>query len=295
VQLHDVNGDGRPDLLCDRAEDHFVKLADRNDIGMHTVPSAFGRLGIRPPRHRVQSLAAGKFGLSEQIARGFCGDVGCVTHWADVNADKRADMVCDCAGEHHYRLAEWTGHVDNAYRFADHECFVSQGPIGGMGTKWGDVNGDGSDDMCCDNRAGAHWCRLSYQNTAAPTAVPTIATKWPTFFPSTLPSQAPTIAPSRDPTINPTYKPSAEPTKVPTDKPSPTPSRETIATRRVTDPPTTTPTATPTDMPTVQPTSTPVRRFCLVTTAIHAISILVVRTHTLRAIVVRKPLGVRAR
>lgn len=257
LRLADVNADGTADLLCEaRAADWTMKL---------TISGA-------QHQYRDDLVYAG----------GFCRDSGCSTAYVDLNADRAADIVCDCrSGTHAYMLSQLNT-FGQQIAFARGACSKSSESV-----KWADLNADGRSDMICDNSAsdgidaGNHWARLSTARSISPTFFPTARgqsfisptpvpshaptreTEFPTWRPSARPttkrpSARPTAVPTRAPHSRaPSAAPTMWPSRVPSQAPTMAPSDATPTPTRTTDSPTHTPTRTPTDVPSLTPSATP--------------------------------------
>ena len=132
AQWADVNGDGKADLLCD------------DTVGRHWV---------------LLSNGNGTFVGKGLVLQGWCGHAGATTHYADVNGDGKADMICDdTAGRHWIRLSNGAG------QFPGDLGMVKSGWCGHAGSysSWADTNGDGKADLHCDDTHGTHWVVTSH-------------------------------------------------------------------------------------------------------------------------------------
>jgi hypothetical protein len=129
----DVNGDGKADMLCDDAKgSHWILLSRGN----------------------------GKFTDLGQVKTGWCGHAGSKTSWADVNGDRKADMLCDdTKGSHWILLSHGNGKFTDLGQVKTGWCGHA-----GSKTSWADVNGDRKADMLCDDTKGSHWILLSRGN-----------------------------------------------------------------------------------------------------------------------------------
>lgn len=111
---------------------------------------------------------AGKF------KEGWCGHTGydVNTSYPDFNGDGKHDLHCDDNGNHWSILSMPAAEPKRAAVKEIAEPFFKLGKeIGqfksgwcshnGSQTSWADVNGDGMDDMICDDTQGSHWVMLS--------------------------------------------------------------------------------------------------------------------------------------
>ena len=140
VSFADVDGDGIPDMICD------------SKFGKHWVLLLDGKGGFKKNLGMFQT--------------GWCGHEGARTHWADINGDGRADMLCsDENGKHWAKLTAVGG---PAYGLnAPGNWLQDLGVIDdkyckGGNFKWVDMNGNKKADMVCDYPgSGSHWSQYS--------------------------------------------------------------------------------------------------------------------------------------
>lgn len=104
--------------------------------------------------HRINiSRGKGKFKNLGKIKKEFCYGEGYKIQWADVNGDGNADMVCfNTGGDYWIQLNEGNGKA-----FTDLGLVLSDwcNKFEEM-VHWADVNGDGKDDIICDDKQGYH-------------------------------------------------------------------------------------------------------------------------------------------
>jgi hypothetical protein len=136
IDYADLNGDGRADQICS------------DKLGRHWHRMAYGNAS---------------FGGSVYSAniKGWCHGATAWTRFADLNGDKKVEMLCDVPGGHHWAMLGHGG-VWNPKQTIYHSkkwC----GHKGGF-TKYADVNGDGKADMICDDTFGRHWTAYSRGN-----------------------------------------------------------------------------------------------------------------------------------
>jgi len=114
----DINGDGKADMVCDGKNGwHWAKL----------------------------SLGNGKFRDLGTIIQNWCRAPNEFPHWADINGDGKADILCDGNNGGHWALLS----LGNG-KFRD---LGSTGNWRCRGDKvtYADLNGDGKADRICDD------------------------------------------------------------------------------------------------------------------------------------------------
>jgi len=136
TQYADLTGDGRADQTC---SDH---------LGRHWHRRAYGN----------GSFAGTVY--SKQIT-GWCQGPTAWTRFADLNGDKKAEMLCDAPKGRHWAMLGNGGNWIKA-----HTKYHSAGWCGHAGayTQYADINGDGKVDMTCDDTLGRHWTAYSKGN-----------------------------------------------------------------------------------------------------------------------------------
>jgi len=203
----DIDGDGKADILCDdKSGRHWARLSNgdgkwKKDLGNY-LNGWCGHKGATTSwadingdgmadiicddtagRHWAR-LSAGNGKWIKDLANflnGWCGHKGAKTNWADIDADGKADILCDdTSGRHWARLSNgdgtWKADLKN---FKKGWC-----GHGGSLTSWADMDGDGNADLLCDDAKGRHWAILNkpgafglFAKKAAPAPAPKPAPK----------------------------------------------------------------------------------------------------------------------
>lgn len=93
-----------------------------------------------------------------QEQRGFPDD-GIYAHWADINGDLKADLICsDPHGKHSIRLSNGDGTFEDLGTVKENFCNFDWG--GAARPSWADINGDGKADLVCSEKKGTHIAQL---------------------------------------------------------------------------------------------------------------------------------------
>jgi hypothetical protein len=142
----DFNGDGYEDMHCDQAStgDHWVLISNE------------GTGSFSPPSSYVNKDPAGG------IKSGWC-KFG-TTSWSKFNDDKFEDMHCDNAtnGNHSVLISEKGTGLLRPPDKIENGSLIKPGWCKGGTTSWSDFDGDGYEDMHCDQAStGNHWVLIS--------------------------------------------------------------------------------------------------------------------------------------